>query len=162
MKPSQALMGALSLALCTLVAVPAQAQTRAALVQNIDEPGRSPYQEFGRVACEPRRCTYSFFTVPAGKRLVVTNISGMTFVSAGNYPTGELASAFGDGSVMFTAVRGADVGGGATQMFVNLQTLLYFRPGDTPRLIMQFMGTTPDTFPATGQMTLTGYYITLP
>jgi hypothetical protein len=50
---------------------------RAALVSNVDEPGRVPYQ-FGRdfLDCNPGNCLVQFPPVPPGKRLVITNISG--------------------------------------------------------------------------------------
>jgi hypothetical protein len=60
-------------------APPLLAQVRAALVKSVDEPGRVPYQarqtssqKFGGDA------EYAFFPViPAGKRLVVTHVSGI-------------------------------------------------------------------------------------
>ncbi len=70
---------ALSLAASLLPwASPAVAQTRAALVQSIDEPGRNPYQETqSNTTCRGTTvCGFNFAAVPAGKRLVLTNISG--------------------------------------------------------------------------------------
>jgi len=62
-------------------AKPLLAQIKAALVENIDEPGRNPYSS--TVAVNPGKCGVSstgcvlfFVAVPAGKRLVVTNIIG--------------------------------------------------------------------------------------
>jgi hypothetical protein len=71
--------GALAL-LATLghfYAKPLLAQVRAALVQNVDDPGRIPYQ--GVRACffqSNNFCTVNFPPVPAGKRLVITHVSG--------------------------------------------------------------------------------------
>ena len=58
---------------------PLLAQVRAALVKNVDEPGRSPYQA---VPVSTNDCgAYAFLNfppVPMGKRLVVTFVSGGT------------------------------------------------------------------------------------
>jgi len=60
----------------------AVAQTiRAALIKNIDEPARSPYQAYVHAAVGPTTgcglnfCDFAFPAVPANKRLAVTDIS---------------------------------------------------------------------------------------
>lgn len=57
------------------------AQIRAALVKNVDEPGRAPFQ-FHQSAyvgvsspCGLNFCDFRLPAVPAGKRLVITNIA---------------------------------------------------------------------------------------
>lgn len=59
-------------------AVPAIAQAvGATLVKNIDEPGRSPYKAVLSCGTPANNCNaYNTITVPAGKRLVLTGISG--------------------------------------------------------------------------------------
>ena len=60
-------------------AEPVLAQVRAAFVQNVDEPGRTPYQQEVQTAgvCGTEFCVsnFRFSPVPAGKRLVVKNVS---------------------------------------------------------------------------------------
>lgn len=73
--------------LTTFGAGEAVAQVRAAIVKSVDEPGRSPYfarVNFHRFNCEDVFCILSLPPVPAGKRLVVTHISGMIGMSAAN------------------------------------------------------------------------------
>lgn len=165
MKPSQALLGALSLALCTLVAVPAQAQTRAALVQNIDEPGRSPYSELkGENCMATQHCRLQFSAVPAGKRLVVTYISGYTHVAAGTLPDLALVSWTATPKptqLHMTAVHGATFGSAGVRMYFNQTVTAYFEPGDIP-LASFDLPSTNDSFSSYTALQLTGYYITLP
>lgn len=54
------------------------AAVKAALVQNVDEPGRNPYQEGKSTSCPfPGDCVTTFSSVPAGTRLVLTSVSGI-------------------------------------------------------------------------------------
>ena len=70
-------------------AKPLLAQIKAAFVQNVDEPGRNPFhvvRYFGLSSsgfqCDSNNtCTASFGVVPTGKRLVVTNVSGLVFAA---------------------------------------------------------------------------------
>lgn len=66
-----------------LVAASAFAQPKPALVQDRDEPGRNPYQQ---AAVNPAcigffTCSLDFAAVPAGMRLVVTQVTIETAVS---------------------------------------------------------------------------------
>ncbi len=61
------------------MAAPAIAQAvRAALVSNVDDPGRIPYRFHGDCSFFPSgdHCTVNLPRVPDGKRLVITHISG--------------------------------------------------------------------------------------
>jgi len=73
------LAGALAL-LATLghfYAKPLLAQVRAALVQNVDDPGRIPYQALRACFFSGNAfCSANLPPVPAGKRLVITHVSG--------------------------------------------------------------------------------------
>jgi hypothetical protein len=82
---------AIGLAALTLIgsytAKPLWAQIKSALVQNIDEPGRNPYSStvflskaFPADNCVAAVCDALFNTVPVGKRLVATNVSGNIFL----------------------------------------------------------------------------------
>jgi hypothetical protein len=59
-------------------AKPLLAQVRAALVADIDTPGRAPYQSRLAVSCDTTAvsCSLPGSPVPAGKRLTITNVSG--------------------------------------------------------------------------------------
>lgn len=75
-------------AVLSLVAPEALAQVRAALVKNVDEPGRTPYEvyvEFSVFRCSFNCTNFTDFdpvflfdapAVPAGKRLIVEHVSG--------------------------------------------------------------------------------------
>jgi len=160
-KSTQALLCALSLALCTLAAPPAHAQTRAALVQNMDEPGRNPYQEMkpSTNCLGQTYCRLSYAAVPAGKRLVVTNISGSVDLESGIHPFGLITTDAGIPYVTFTAVTGPVVVGVGTRMLINQSLLAYFGPGEIPRVSIN-----TESYRITSglQVQLSGYYITLP
>ena len=64
-------------------AKPLMAQIRAAIVKNIDERGRTPYQV--NLHCQTPSlsfCTANGVVVPAGKRLVLTGINGVVVVNS--------------------------------------------------------------------------------
>ena len=54
---------------------PVLAQVRAALVQNVDEPGRTPFALFGSTS----NSNFYSFSVPAGQRYVVETTTGLCF-----------------------------------------------------------------------------------
>ena len=102
---------AMAAAALTLGAPPVLAQSRAALVQSVDEPGRSPYQEtLSDLTCRGTTvCSFNFSVVPAGKRLVVTHIAGYVDTGIGTLPNGFFQSSFGGSqyaTLPFTGVRG--------------------------------------------------------
>jgi hypothetical protein len=89
--------GALFLALAAIVLMLAPGEAiaqRPALTKNIDEPGRIPYQQFVSAkpapssACGLNFCTFVLPVVPAGKRLVVTDLYGTVSLQ----PTGRVHS----------------------------------------------------------------------
>ena len=165
MKMPQALLVALSLAVCALFADSAQAQTRAALVQNVDEPGRTPYSELKSANCfGSQLCRLLFSAVPAGKRLVLTNINGYTHVTSGTLPDIAVVSWTATPTptqVSMTATRGATFSAGGTRMYVNQTVLAFFGPGDVPLAAFDLRDTS-DTLAGNTQLQLTGYYISLP
>ena len=145
-------------------ATPAVAQIRAALVQNVDEPGRNPYQETQFTICGgPQNCNFTFALVPSGKRLVLTHVSGFVDVRGGTIPNSNVQSSFGGNqfaNVFFVGTQGT-VFTSATRIVYNSDVLAYFGPGENPT---GFYGlfSTGDTFLSGGSLTLTGYYINLP
>jgi hypothetical protein len=70
----------------SFTAKPLLAQIKAALVQNVDEPARNPYQEAASFSqgsgCSGAFCNVYFSTVPTGKRLVITNVTGVVYVES--------------------------------------------------------------------------------
>ena len=66
-----------------ITAAPAIAQViKAALIKNVDEPGRIPFQM--RVLCgDAQSCFTPDITVPANKRLVIEFLGGNVHVAAG-------------------------------------------------------------------------------
>jgi hypothetical protein len=80
-----AAFGALA-ALAHFTAKPLLAEVKAALIENVDEPARNPFSEdfaIGPAAsgCDPLSCfLQGNVAVPAGKRLVITNITGRAYV----------------------------------------------------------------------------------
>jgi hypothetical protein len=155
----------LAVAVVPWLAAPAHAQ-RAAIVQSVDEPGRNPYQEsIANTNCRTTQfCNFAFATVPAGKRLVLTNISGYVDTGVGTFPNGIVQSSLGGSAyatLHFTGTRGSQAGSLGFRMYINEQVLAYFGPGES---ISGFYGlsSTTDTFSGGSRLTLTGYYINLP
>jgi hypothetical protein len=148
-------------------AKPLLAQVRAVLVENLDEPGRNPYQEVrSDLTCGFRQsCTQSFSAVPAGKRLVLTNISGYIEVDGGTIPYGTLQSSLSGSqyaSVVFTTVGGASIFGTVGQRFVFNQNIrAYFGPGEIPTAT-EVLITVTDEFVGPFSMMVSGYYVNLP
>jgi hypothetical protein len=73
-------------ALIVLPLAQAAAQT-AVPVQNIDEPGRNPYQEY-HVSFTPGEFALVFQAVPAGKRRVITHVNCQVNVQTGKTLSG--------------------------------------------------------------------------
>lgn len=154
-----------------LAAMPSQAQTRAALVQSVDEPGRQPYQEKVRIPCTGADQTEATFsTVPAGKRLVLTHIGGFLDTAQGSLPDGLVYSATGGEGVAnirsteallaFTGTRGA-TGASSVRVYFNQAVQAYLPPNDYAR--MRYTLTSPgDRCAGHAVMVLTGYFVNLP
>jgi hypothetical protein len=156
----------LALAAGALCAPPLLAQTRAAFVQSVDEPGRNPYQEsLNDLTCRNgKTCAFNFATVPAGKRLVLTHISGYVDTGAGTLPSGFVQSDRGGSAyatLAFTGERGS-VGGLGTRIFINHNVLAYFGPGESVRGVYTLGITSSDFMSGGAAMMLTGYYVNLP
>ena len=152
-------------ALCAVGAAPAAAQTRAALVQSVDEPGRNPYQEtLSDLTCRGSTvCSFNFAPVPVGKRLVLTHISGYVDTAAGTLPNGFIQSSFGGSAyatLAFTGVRGPNSALGI-RIFINHSVQAYFGPGEslTGRYHVNGSG---DAMSGGALLMLSGYYVNAP
>ena len=153
-------LSALSL-VAAFTARPLLAQIRAALVQNVDEPGRTPYLSTADLSsCGGFNvCDGLFATVPAGKRLVATNLTGLIYLETpGVISSGCVAG----GTTCFPTVLQAGVFSGALNAVGMNVTLDVFIDGPAqPSILLQ--GTTNFViFPkgVVGEaITLSGYLV---
>jgi len=113
-------------------AVPLIAQVRAAIVKNIDEKGRNPYQETALGTCQAgqnRFCSVNFSAIPVGKRLVIEHVSALVNVfSPGVTAQRAILTANSPGNYM--AMQSDAFG--AT---LNAPVLLYGEPLFTPPIL---------------------------
>jgi hypothetical protein len=135
------------------------AAIKAALVQNIDEPGRNPYQETVTLidGCPgaPAQCLLDFAAVPAGKRLVVKSIS--TFVSFSSGTQEQFVELYSVQSRQINQIFAVQFNGPNTYS-VHENILAFYEVGSQPRVEVN---TSTSTSGAT-IATLTGYFINLP
>ena len=167
----------------------AQTVVKAALVRSVDEPGREPYMESQTTTCSPTGgCTLTFAQVPAGKRLVIRNVSSQiqtrgfvgTAGSLSDVPPGFLVSVE---SLTVQLLVNATVGsrGVVEANFYVPQTLgsqyNYTSPSGLAPAFVQLnyagslemygyadAGTAPQVFisTGTGQATISGYFVDIP
>jgi hypothetical protein len=142
---------------------PAIAQAvRAALVSNVDDPGRIPYQlGLDFLACNPGNCNVQFPPVPPGKRLVITNISGSiaTSVAAGSLVLPSVdANNAGKVVIVFLSTTFQGVIEGQNLFVFNQPTHLFYAAGEQPFAEVQFSAL---NIPGAGTVTftLTGYMV---
>jgi len=148
-------------------AKPLLAQIRAALVQNVDEPGRTPYQSTlvfkqGTGGCGITACTLIFGSVPNGKRLVATNLMGTVFVDTpGIILPLKFSGLTGVPTLLQAGVFPGPVGN-ENVFAVNAEIHAVFDSGPiAPQ--MNIVATTPISLDTTGEtsgiMTLSGYLL---
>jgi hypothetical protein len=158
-------------------AKPAGAQVRAAIVQNVDEPGRNPYASTVFFAngfefpaggiCTNSQCDLHFQAVPAGKRLVVTNVIGNVYVDAPGVIAPVLLFPFGNSSqgttMMLPAGLMAGTYLGANMVGINAEVRAYFEAGATPAIAITPIGNI-SVLDSRGSaaITLSGYLVSLP
>jgi len=142
-------------------AKPLLAQVRAALVQNVDEPGRNPIPlGFQTVT----GTNFTNFSVPAGKRYVIEAFTGSCIldsassVTAINFTAFNPASGATFGEVYAQAFRTVISTGGAGSWAASATTRLYVNPGSTIIILPITSG------PPIQQcdLTVSGYVINLP
>ena len=144
------------------VTTSAPAQTRAALVQDTDAPGRNPYQWSVTSNCQGASfCTFVFPAISAGLRLVATHTSGSMVVIGTTAPFCELYSPTGTAQAayaQFTGAASAPAGTSINYSF-NPDVLAYFEAGETPT-IRCFLAS--GTFFLATRFSLTGYSVKSP
>jgi len=130
------------------------AQVRAALIKNVDEKGRIPYQQSGATSCGTGLCDFSFPIVPAGKRLVVEHVSANIYVN-----TGGVNATFLEGAGGFTVFSLPGRAMATPQLIgVNEQVLAYYEAGQTPFYRVAFsVGDANDSY----SVAITGYLVDL-
>lgn len=136
---------------------PALAQTRPALVRSVDEPARVPYVESLAPTCGfTNQCISTFATVPAGKRLRVTSISGAFFFTNVSGFIGFHHPAVG--SIMFP-VAPFNAAYFGTVVSFNQQVDRFYEAGQTPSL--EFGVQSPNTIfvDSRNRLTITGYLV---
>jgi hypothetical protein len=138
---------------------PVMAQVRAALVQNIDEPGRSPFTLTIECAGSQNSgfCSGTSSTaVPANKRFVAQYMNGTVSISNG----GLFADGFlfvNNGSTLYLDEHLVGNAGGFSTYTINMPVVAYFEAGQTPSgEIFGTAGNAPNAV-----VTLTGYLIDL-
>jgi hypothetical protein len=137
-------------------AKPLMAQIRAALVKNIDEPGRAPYQNSNHCTTSGpiNFCGGQFATVPLGKRLVVQHVSISFFCSPACTYSPVLIGIEGQAGADAMAAYVMPVG--SQDGSVDQNILLYIEPGNTPIFATNFTSSH-----SSAKITLTGYLVDL-
>jgi len=124
-------------------------QIRAALVKNVDEPGRTPYKTISGVlpgsGCFSGDCTnfagnsqaaqWDLPAVPAGKRLVVEMVSGG--LTEGSTRTIQVELRNGRGGIVFDNLKWIfsgpySLGSAFSSSVFSEQLFTTFEPGETP------------------------------
>jgi hypothetical protein len=156
----------------------ALAQTRPALIKNIDEPGRNPYQAFVTFSLttpstdnsyfcqqppDPPVCFLLYPSVPIGRRLVIENVTGRIDVRAPGFPLAINIQASDPNfrnivNIPFQLLPG-DLGGGVLQYGANATLKNYVEAG-TVRIQISVLGAPGDL--RFGQISMSGYTVDIP
>jgi hypothetical protein len=150
-------------ALAHFTAKPLLAQVKAALIQNVDEPGRNPFSEEFDLSPTLPGCTLDYcdlpgtLVVPAGKRLVITNITGQAVTSNGLGANVELITR-PSGATLWLPATIAFQGGSTYVINLNLQLQSYYEAGQKIELFLSTSGTFVDVGTS---VTVSGYYVNL-
>ena len=140
-------------------AVPLVAQVRAAIVQDRDSKARNIYQSVQNCVNVTNPCQVTFAAVPAGKRLIVEQVSALVTlptVAAGTISDIELRGASVFQFLPIVAAPGNF--GGQVQYTTNQTVLAAYDAGQVPLV---------DTFVASGATfsvvaSISGYMIDIP
>jgi len=143
-----------------------EAQTRPALVRDIDNPALQPFREpiFISLGFNETSKIVDGPVAPAGKRLVIENISVWGFTAGTDEFTGVWLTVKNVSPSVFVLLDPATterkpIGGGSFVIAYNRQVKLYFNPGET--IQAQVFVNTNSTPPQLLNIYLQGYYVTL-
>ena len=152
-----------------LLAASAAAQ-KPALVQDRDEPGRSPYTQTLSVVspatdCTGNLCLVRVAAVPAGKRLVVTHASGQlnadTDGNANPFVIATMMTYSGGVTLPYIFLPVAQPYGSPSStssgVLVSSPVMQFYEAGTAPLML----GSTSGTFNAV-VFSLVGYYVSVP
>jgi hypothetical protein len=149
-----------------LPAVPAVAQTRPALVRDVDNGALQPLRTLINVSLAANETfkTVNGPVVPAGKRLVVENVSVWILTQGTDSATGIWLTAPTASPPTYALMDPAsterkNVGGTDFVTAYNRVVKLYFDPGETVQAQVFFLGTSGIKI---ANLYLNGYYVNLP
>jgi len=139
-------------------AVPALAQAvRAAVVKNIDEPGRTPFEDAGISNCDAKglACGLDYAPVPANKRLVITYVTGQ-IVTKGNNQTIQsihlMTARFGANTYFPALIQGFDQVTLSRYWAIAQPILAFAEAGSTPEIAVFGTGIYEADFKITGHL----------
>ncbi|MDP9125848.1 MAG: hypothetical protein M3N82_14820 [Pseudomonadota bacterium] len=151
----------LALAASAALACCAASAQKAALVQEVYGPGRTPYQSnqlynpSASICPNQFYCQIAFPAVPAGKRLVVTQASATYSMNAG---ATEAIVSIGN-SLFSTMDLPAPVNVGNSRYVASSAITYYFEPGETPYVFITGGSVVTNN---TGHASLVGYLVPAP
>ena len=139
------------------LAVPLLAQARAALVQNVDERGRTPYQSTRdmNTCAGSTNCQLTFGAVPNNKRLVITHFDTLVTVSGSGSLQDIFLSVGGTPDRANPEFTASLPGAGGFNSFISSREVLFYLDagGASPTVDLQ---ATNGMF---GIVTLRGYLV---
>lgn len=140
----------------------AQGGKRPTTILDSDEPGRVPYAKTASAVCSnlaPRRCTFTWDPVPAGKRLVVEHVSALVETGSVNVTLDHLALTTSDPSTAGPVLQWFAMSQVSIAKFMmNDPALAYVEAGQSPQAVTPFQNSS-DTI--VGYATITGYLVDL-
>jgi hypothetical protein len=149
-----------------LPAAPASAQTRPALVRDVDNGALQPFRTLiaSSLAANETQKVVDGPVVPAGKRLVIENVSVWIFTNGTDVATGVWLTVPGANPPTFAlmdpdSTERKNVGGTSFVTAYNRTVKLYFNPGETVQSNVFFNGTSGIKL---ANIYLNGYYVNLP
>ena len=138
-------------------AQPLMAQVRAALVQDRDNVGRNLYQQVNSCNGVVNPCVINFPAVPAGQRVVITQVSALLVLPTGVAPLN--AELRGAGVFQFLPAIAVPANfSGESDYVVNQTVLASYDAGQVPEVAV-FV---PSSSAFTALASISGYMITIP
>jgi len=127
------------------------------VVKNVDEKGRIPYQEGRAIPCSTSLCFLYFNPVPAGKRLVIENVSGQVDVGIPSVGINAVSLVV-PGTFLVWHLTGHTNAEPAI-VTVNEKIVAYFEAGQTPQIVAAYHSLSP--VGADVQAVISGYMVDL-
>ena len=140
----------------------AGAQPKPALVQDIDEPGRNPYQQGMSFVASASTCSNNFAcsvdfpAVPAGKRLVLTYVSASFCTGQSGQCRRQGRQIPGHRCLLTLPAVTANPAVVGARYTASGPVTFYYEPGDVPRVTLSAQ---VHNFGSTDSVTVVGYLI---